>query len=213
MRRLSAIAALVVVTAGIAYAANETDVEERAVRWVNTGARDRAIRKDPDASSEVLKEAKPGYRVRYVRKRVSPEGVATWYRLSTPGFPEGWVVAEALSEKLPDPSPLRPLPVDKRDLGAYKSTAALTSAGRGLDARAAQYAQKKESEGKISFGRSTVQFRTIFNHVCRIMRDVPHDGETPDATGKTHPSGMINEKKTADGRMTAGNDLAREIRK
>lgn len=204
---------LVACVVGVVGAGDSGIVLEQGVRFVSPGSPP-VVRKEPDASADSLGSALPGYRVRYKKKKVE-DGAATWFQLSTPGIPLGWIEAASLLESLPNRPPPKSLPVDPRDIGIFQGTAALTSAGRGLDPRAVQFAKRLESaapeERKTAIARATVQFRSLFWRVSRIMADVPHDGETPDATGKVHPSGKMNETKTADGRLRAGDAFKKEL--
>lgn len=205
--------ALLLGVAGI-IGAGEGEINEQGLRYVAPGDPP-ALRKEPDAAADKLGSALPGYRVRYKKKKVR-DGVATWFQLSTPGLPTGWIEAAFLLETLPVRPPAKAIAVDPRDVGIFQGTAALTSAGRGLDPRAVQFAKRYQAaspqERQTAIARATIQFRSLFWRISRIMADVPHDGETPDATGKKHPSGMMNEKKTADGRLRAGDAFKKELK-
>lgn len=194
--------------------AGEGEVVEQGVRYVSPGDPP-AIRKEPEAGSDKIGAALPGYRVRYKKKKMQ-DGAATWFQLGSPGIPMGWIEAGSLVETLPVRPPAKPLPIDPRDIGIFQGTAALTSAGRGLDPRATQFAARVQAgapeDKKIAIARATIQFRTLFWRVSRIMADVPHDGETKDATGKVHRSGLLNETKTADGRLRAGDKFKKELK-
>jgi hypothetical protein len=201
-----------VLLAALALAAGELEVEERGIRFVvpPAGGASRILAA-PDTQSAVVASPPLGYRVRYAKKRVL-EGAPVWYFVSTPGFTPGWMEASLLAERLPAPPAPKRIVIDPRDGEIFSGRAALTSAGRGLDARAVQFAQRKEQAGGATFGRATAQFRGLFKQVSRIMADVAHDGETKDATGKAHPSGMMNEVKTADGRLRAGDAFKRGMK-
>jgi hypothetical protein len=190
------------------------EVNEQGVRYISPG-QPPVVRKEPDASAEKVGAAIPGYRVRYKKKKVQ-DGAATWYQLSTPGVPTGWIEAASLVETLPTRPTPKAVPLDPRDAGMLHGTAALTSAGRGLDPRAVQFAKRFQSaapeEQKTAIARATVQFRSLFWRISRIMADVPHDGEAKDVNGKASPSGLMNEKKTADGRLRAGDAFKKELK-
>ena len=140
--------ALVFGVLGLIGAGEGSLVDEQGMRYVAPGEA-AVLRKEPDAAADKLGSALPGYRVRYKKKKMK-DGAAIWYQLSTPGLSVGWLEATSLLEKLPLRPPLTRVPQDPRDITTYQGTAALTSAGRGLDPRAIRLAHGPEpAEGRL----------------------------------------------------------------
>ena len=142
------------------------------------------------ASVKILQAANPsaktaiyapnGTRLVYRKQMVGADGKPTWYYVTPPGKPAGWVLATELADRRPgDPPPAKPLPLMDSGLGAERPTAAQTAAARGLADSAKKYAGSKE-DLKVYVD----QFVTLEKAVEVYFRD-PHnesDGSYPDVT-------------------------------
>lgn len=133
-----------------------------------------------DASSKALISAPNGTRLVYRKQMVGADGKPTWYFVTPPGKPAGWVQASELADRRPgEPPPVKVIPRMDSGLGVERPTAAQTAAARGLADSAKKYAATKEE-----LKNAVDQFVTLEKAVEDYFKD-PHneaDGSYPDIT-------------------------------
>ena len=119
-----------------------------------------------------------GTRLPFRKQMEGPNGI-TWYFVTPPGRPAGWVKAADITLTRPGETP-PPKMIEVIDAGlkAERPSAAQTAAARGLSDQAKQYATEKQD-----FDKTVNQFLTLETTVEEYFGD-KHDekGDYPDIT-------------------------------
>ncbi len=136
-----------------------------------------SLRETPEAGSKSVGSPPTGARLVY-RKLVEIDGKAAWYRVEPPGGIPGWIAASDTSltrpSTLPVSKPMKLIEGRTAAVGASSST----SAARGLDGRARDYAASK-----AELKAATEQFVTLETEVLALFSKAGEFDDKLDTNG------------------------------
>jgi hypothetical protein len=139
-RRLIVLAFLV--AGSPAWAAVPLERQSAGFVFVTPAAGKASLLEKPEAGAKAVGSPPTGARLVY-RKLVEVEGKAAWYRVEPPAGVAGWIAARDVSLTRPSTLPVsKPMKLIEGRTAVVGSSSS-TSAARGLDGRAREYAASK----------------------------------------------------------------------
>ena len=146
MKRVLLASVVVALFAAGEALADKEEVRTGAIFALNKSAGITMIHEQPDEKSKALAKPPNGTRLPYRKVRLGADLKPTWYFVSPPGKPAGWVKAAHTSETRPgNTAPPKRIELVDSGITSEAPTAAQTAAARGLSPSAKQYAANKQN--------------------------------------------------------------------